>query len=340
METWSGIDVGKKTFVASWVTAESSVEEFHQIPHREFAMTRQGLVQYFKWLKGYRESDQSVRVIMEATGNYSLELHAWLVEKEPELAPAIVNPRQAKHFHQSLGLRNKTDSVDARSLGLMGRDRKPRPFQPLEPEYQELRDIMRQRRAFVQMQVEEKDRLEKLKDSRSVQKFLKSHINHLDKLMDRVEKALDKLLEKSPQLKQDLKRLTSIPGVGPITAMTVLGELGDLRRFERSRQVSAMAGLSPHNEESGTSKKHSKMDRMGSPEVRKVLYMAALTTTRNSKNRLARTYQHLITDNDLCKKAALVAVMRKTLVIMRALLISDSDYQENFGEGNCFPQNY
>ena len=330
MDTWSGMDVGKKTFEASWVSPEASAEEFNLIPHREFPMTRQGVVQYMKWLNHHREPDQTVRVIMEATGRYSLELLAWLIEQEPELAPAIVNPKMARHFQISLGLRNKTDAVDARSLGLMGRERRPRPYQPPAPEYQELRDIMRQRRALVQTLVAERDRLEKMGESKSVRRLLTSHINHLKKLLVRAEKAIDKLLEKSSQLRQDLTRLTSIPGIGRITAMTVLGELGDLRRFGRSRQVSAMAGLSPHIFESGTSLKRTRMDRMGSPEVRSVLYMAALAATRNIQNHLARTYQHLINDNGLCKKAALVAIMRKMLVIMRALLISESNYRDNF----------
>jgi transposase len=330
MEIWSGIDVGKKTFQASWVTPESHLKTFHQIPHREFPMTQKGVALYLKWLKKHSQPDQPIRVIMEATGRYSLELHAWLVARNPELKPAIVNPKLAKHFHQSLGLRNKNDSVDARSLGLMGRERQPRPFQPLEPEYQHLRDLMRQRRALVKTQVEESSRLEEIKSSPAVAQFSRSHVKFLKRLLDRVNRSLQKLLQDYPQLNLDIKRLMTIPGVGQITAMTVLGELGDLRRFERSRQVAAMAGLTPHNVDSGTSTKHSKLDRMGSPEVRKVLYMAALASSRYSNNRLGKTYLHLIQDNDLCKKEALVAVMRKKLVIMRALLITNSDYKDDF----------
>jgi transposase len=330
MEIWSGIDVGKKTFQASWVSAESRGDEFHKIRSQEFARTRKGVSQYLKWLRKLSEKDSSIRVVMEATGRYSLELHAWLVRAQPELKPAIVNPKLAKHFHQSLGLRNKNDSVDARSLGLMGRERQPEPFQPLEPEYQHLRDLMRQRRVLVQARIEERSRLEQFQNSPKVAKFVRSHLQHLERLLARIEKELQKLVQKSPQLQPDVDRLMTIPGVGQITALTVLGELGDLRRFKRSRQVSAMAGLTPHNVESGSSTQYSRLDRMGSPQVRKVLYMAALTMTRNTKYHLGRTYLHLIEENHLCKKEALVAIMRKTLVLMRAMLISNSDYQDDF----------
>jgi transposase len=200
MNAWSGIDVGKQSFEASWVTSKTPLEEFHRIPHREFSRTQTGVGQFLEWLKRLRKPNQPVRIIMEATGRYSLELHSWLVAEEPELAPAIVNPKQALHFHKRLGLRNKTDAVDARSLGLMGRERKPRAYQPLAPEYRELRELMRQRRVLVQTLVAEQDRLQKIGESKSVRRLLKSHINHLEKLLIRVQKATDRLLAESPHL--------------------------------------------------------------------------------------------------------------------------------------------
>jgi len=330
MEIWSGIDVAKKTFEASWVAPETDLREFHRIPHKEFQMSRRGVRQYLNWLQSHSPTPVSIRVIMEATGRYSLKLFSWLVDCDPQLAPAIVNPKQARHFHVSLGLRNKTDSVDARALGLMGRERNPRPYEPPEPPRQELKELMRQRKVLTETLVAEKSRLENAGDARSVRNLLKDHIRYLERLLEKIQTALDKLLERNPSIRRDLELLISIPGVGQITALTVLAELGDLRRFNRSRQVSAMAGLSPHNQNSGTSRNSARMDRMGNPEVRRVLYMAALAATRYENNHLARTYLHLIDDNGLCKMAALVAVMRKMIVLMRALLISNSIYQDDF----------
>ena len=146
-ETWSGIDVSKRWFDASWVSPQTQTEDFAKIPHARFDRTPQGVQQYLAWLE--RQGPASVRVLMEATGQYSIELTAWLVTQQPELAPAIVNPRQAKHFHKSLGLRNHTDKVDARSLGLMGKERRPRPYEALPEPYQKIRDLMRQRRHLV-----------------------------------------------------------------------------------------------------------------------------------------------------------------------------------------------
>lgn len=328
---WSGIDVAKETFEASWVDAQSRVEEFGRIAHAKFARSPEGVRQYLQWLdrQGAGQAVE-VRGVMEATGRYSLELIAWLLAQRPELEPALLHPKQARHFQKSLGLRNKTDAVDARALGLMGRQRRPPGWQAPAPEYQQLRELVRQRRSLVQMQVSEGQRLQENPPSKVVQRVLRSHIRHLEKLQQRLEKSIRQVVEGSDQLSGDIERLCTIPGVGWVVAVTVLAELGDLRRFRRSRQVSAAAGLSPSNRESGKMVKPAHIHREGSAEVRSVLYMGALAACRKPDNHLARTYLHLMEDNGLCKMQAVVAVMRKTLVIMRVLLLGNCAYQDDF----------
>ena len=332
-EIWSGIDVAKASFEASWVEPGSRVEELAQIAHRSFQRCPEGVQAYLRWLdRQAGERPLRVRVVMEATGRYSLELIAWLLGERPSLEPALVNPKQAHHFQKSLGLRNKTDAVDARSLGLMGQQRRPAAYQALEPAYQALRDLIRQRRALVEILVSENNRLSEAPDSKAVRAVLESHVRSLKKLIERLEKALRKTVESSDSLNRDVELLITLPGVGWIVAVTVLGELGDLRRYRRSRQVAAAAGLAPCNHQSGETNRPARIDRNGSGEVRAVLYLAALTACRSNHHRLARVYHHLIDDNHLCKREALVALMRKTLVIGRALLIHNRPYDDNFAE--------
>jgi transposase len=329
-EIWSGIDVGKVSFEASWVEPDSRVEELAKIAHRSFARSPQGVQAYLKWLdRQARARALHVRVVMEATGRYSLELIAWLLAERPALEPALVNPKQARHFQKSLGLRNKTDAVDARSLGLMGQQRRPPAYSPLPPAYQALRDLIRQRRALVEILVSENNRLSEAPTSKSVRAVLESHVRSLKKLIERLEKTMRKTVESSEELKRDVELLTTLPGVGWIVALTILGELGDLRRYRRSRQVAAAAGLAPCNHQSGETHRPARIDRNGSGELRAMLYLTALTVCR-SQYRLARVYHHLIDDNHLCKRQALVALMRRTLIIGRALLIHNRPYDDNF----------
>lgn len=328
-ETWSGIDVSKRWFDASWVSVDTPVDDFAQIPHARFDRTREGVQQYLSWLQ--QQGPAPVRVLMEATGRYSIELTAWLVAKQPQLAPAIVNPKTAKHYHKSLGLRNRTDKVDARSLGLMGKERRPRPYEALPAAYQKIRDLMRQRRSLVNTRTAEKQRLSEIElGSSALRRILNSHLKHLEKLLERIDKAIDEVLASQDRIRQDVAYLKTIPGVGSITALTILGELGDLRRFNRSRQVSALSGLSPSNQQSGSSKDYSHIDRNGNPELRSVLYMASMAACCKAKdNHLARTYQHLL-EEEKEEKQALVALARKILVIGRALLINQQPYIDNY----------
>ena len=335
-ENWSGIDVGKAQFEASWVEPTDRVEQFGRIPHRSFDRTPEGVEIYLEWLDRHTHGRPvPVRVILEATGRYSLELIGWLLAARAELEPALVNPRQARHFEQSLGLRNKTDAVDARSLGLMGQQRRPSAYRPLPAAYQALRDLTRHRRSLIEMRVAEQNRLADGPEVKAVRKLLASHLRSLEKLIARVEQAIRQTVESSDRLKRDVQLMQTVPGVGWTVAVTVLGELGDLRRYRRSRQVSAAAGLSPRNHQSGSSSRPARIHRGGSGQVRSVLYMAALASCRKPTNRFARTYHHLIDDQDLCKRAALVAVMRKTLVVLRALLIHDCGYQDDFVSSNA-----
>jgi transposase len=332
MEIWSGIDVSKKTFVASWVSSTVGLDDFQNIPYREFERCPEGVRQYCRWLR--QQGEGPTGVVMEATGRFSLELLVWLVKERPDLAPAIVNPRQAKHFHKGLGLRNKTDAVDARSLGLMGCHQKPRSYQSPPAEYRQLRELMRLRRDLVNIQTAEGQRLEELPEkAKGPLRILRSHLKHLEKLLKRIDQQVDQLLTTSPSLRRDLALLATIPGVGTVVSRTVLGELGDLRRFERSRQVSALSGLTPSNQSSGTSKKSSHLDRNGIAELRSVLYMAAMSACyKAGDNHLARIHRQLL-KRGKSKKQALTVVARKILVIMRAMLIYEQPYIDDFSHG-------
>lgn len=330
-EVWLGLDVSKDWFDASYVRPGTTFEEFASIPHRRFSRDPGGVRRFLAWVKEY--SDQTpARALMEVTGNYSLELFSWIVKKRADLEPAIVNPKQAKHFLKSLGLRNKTDQVDCRALGLMGQERRPKPYQELPPEYREIRDLMRQRRHLVDTRTQEKQRLyeQQRNGFASVRRILKSDILHFEKVLKRIEKSIEKILDASPALRKDLALLQTIPGVAWVTALTVLGELGDLRRYNRSRQVSALSGLCPRNNISGTSVNYSHIDRNGSPYLRAALYMAAMSAANTrQENTLVRNYQRLL-DNGKAKQQATVAVARKIVVIMRALLIHEQPYKRDF----------
>ena len=132
-------------------------------------------------------------------------------------------------------------------------------------------------------------------------------------------------LKAHPALEAQAQRLATIKGVALITAVTVLAEFGDLRRFVRSRQLTAFAGLSPKLNRSGVFKGSSPLCKQGSARVRAVLYCAAASAARFNPD-MAKTYKDLIAKGKH-KRSALGAVMRKLLVLMRAVLLADKNWE-------------
>jgi len=326
---WCGIDVSKPFFDVALVI-DQSFEGLPKIPSARFKRTRAGVKGFFHWLTDQlRESldTDQVGLVMESTGPYSLELYGFLTELDQWHTVAIVNPRLVKDFIKSLGIRNKTDQIDAKAIAYFGRERTPVSFQPREPVYQRLRDLTRYRRSLVDEKAALSLRLQVCTD-KFVARNLKNQINAALRLIRNTEKEIRKVIKENPNLARDMKIMCSMKGIGPVTAWTVLGELGDLRRFKKSRQLSAMAGLSPSKTESGISVRgRTKLVKQGGGRIRKVIYMAALAAVRGKKNSLGVRYQQLLSSGKT-KKSALCAIMRKMLVTLRAMLLTSTAYRK------------
>lgn len=341
---WVGIDVAKAGFEAAMhpPLQPGAPPDLAALPVRSFVRTREGVEQLVAWIDealgppAPEQPQPEVRVLMEATGNYSLELATWVLAARAELRPAIVNPGFIAAHARSLGLRNKTDRADARVIARFGAERSPQPFEPLTPEQAQLRELMRERHSVLTERVAMTQRAGEGSCSPLVRRIHKKRIAHLVKIEEQLKAAIEELLDSVPQFKADLDLLTSIPGVGLITAATVLGELGDLRRFTRARALSAFVGLSPRQRQSGSSVHgRTRMSKKGNPRVRSMLYMATLAAVRGD-HALGRSYRHLVAQGK-SKMAALGAVMRKLLVLMRALIVSNSPYRDDFNTGGKLP---
>ena len=327
---WIGIDVAKKSFDAALVRPGQHFPEtpLRTVPGETFSRDPQGVEKLLAWMREQlKEAPEAptVRVVMEATGVYSVELTAWLCEQCAMLAPAIVNPERTAAFIKSMGLRNKTDRLDARALAFYGAERKPAPYEPLTPEHRQLRELSRYRDALVAEKVAEGNREEQQPQAKLVRTLQARREQQRKRDIKKVEAEMARLIENTPQLKQDYELLITVPGVAFITAAVILAEMGDLRRFARARQATAFAGVTPRQATSGTSVNgQPHMCKKGNPRVRQALYMAAMSAVR-SKTQLRVMYDNLLKQGKL-PMVALGAIMRKLITIMRAMLLSNTTF--------------
>lgn len=320
---WAGADLAKTSLeLALW-----GHEELPRRKVRAFPRTQAAVPKILAWLKAQAPEGARTGLVVEATGPFAEEFATWLLAVDPAFHMAIVNPFQTHAYVQSLGLRNKTDSLDARALAGFGQERKPKAWVKPSPALAELKDLVRTRTDLVETRVAMRLRLnDHSRAAKGATVALEGVIQALTHEIETLEEAIQAHLGQHETLGAQVKRLTTIKGVGLITAVTILAELGDLCRFIRSRQLTAFAGLTPRTSQSGTSV-HGKtrMCKQGNVRVRAVLYMAALSAVRSNPD-LAETYARLIAKGHHWR-SALGAVMRKLLVLMRAVLKADQDWE-------------
>jgi len=191
---------------------------------------------------------------MEATGVYYLSL-AKFFNGQAGIIVSVVNPAQVKSYAQAELVRTKTDAVDAGVIARFAMAVRSRPWSPPAPHEEEMLGILRHVEAIKEMIQAEKNRLHALETTGpstvNVQRAVKKHIRFLEKQIDDLTGRLRQIAKEHPDLDENLKLLCSIPGVGEITAHTLLAEIGDISRFSGVKQLVAFAGIAPAERQSG-----------------------------------------------------------------------------------------
>lgn len=315
---WLGIDVSKATLDAALPRGSGG---FAQI---KLPRTREGASELLDWAHAQAEG-RPLACVMEATGGYSKDLARWLLQGRDGLHVAIAQPFQVHHFTQALGQRNKTDALDAVVLARFGATFTPRAFRPMAAPYERLRALERERDALVRSATAMENRQELESEARLVQKVRTRMLRHTRKAIEDLDEAILLEIRSDEGLRQDFRRLQTVPGVGPVLAATLMGELGDLRAFGHPKQLAHFVGVAPVVRTSGTSvdgRPH--MSKRGNSRVRRMLYLGAMAAIRGDTP-FTRTYQHL-RDEGKAPMSALGAIMRKLLIVCRGVLVHGEDY--------------
>ncbi len=265
---------------------------------------------------------QPAAVVLEATGGYEIRAAYFLYDAG--LPVSIVNPRNPRNFARSMGLLAKTDRIDASVLARFAEAVRPK-LRPLPgKEAQLLHELVARRCQLIEMRTAETNRLHQARDKR-IERSIKQIIKALDKQISNTDEEMKRRIQETPiwRVKDDL--LQSVPGIGPATATCLIAALPELGELNR-REVANLVGVAPINRDSGRYRGR-RMTGGGRPQVRKALYMATLVATRHNRV-IRRFYQRLLT-NGKKKKEALTACMRKLIVILNAMLKSNTPWRRN-----------
>jgi transposase len=253
-------------------------------------------------------------VLFEATGGWEMNAVRHLAAKRLPLV--VINPRQVRDFAKATGQLAKTDAIDARILARFGEAVRPevRPLKPLE--LQKLEALNNRRRQIVELITIERNRL--VTAPEWIRPDIEELIAILRKRLDAINRDLNRLIRKSPLWREKDKILQSVPGVGPVMAMTLLADLPELGVLNR-KQIAALVGVAPLNCDSGMYQGKRKIWG-GRAAIRSVLYMCALTAIRC--NPVIREFYQRLRCAGKLPKVAITACMRKILVILNAMMRS------------------
>ncbi len=312
-----GIDVGCEEL---WVSIEG-------LKPKMFKHTKEGIRFLHAWSQ--KKSGQAlIHFCMEATGVYSLSVASLLVEKYQAML-SIVNPAQIKTFGQLQMRRSKTDQIDAEVIRNYAETQSPLVWKPASRSLRQLTSLVTQADAI-------KDCLGQWRNRHHAQDFspnLPEEVKKTQRAIERslttqlkkIETAISHLCAQDSTLSQKVALLCTIPGVADQTAVKLLAYGQNWLTDKSAKALTAHAGLAPQHHQSGTSvNRKARIDKRGNPKLRKTLYMPALVAVHHNPD-LMRFYKRLL-KNGKPKKLALVAAMRKLLILSRAILIAQKPF--------------
>ena len=310
-----GLDIAKLTFDALLITQTGK-------HHASFPNTQAGFDQAETWIARHRTPDRTLHACMEATGNWGLDLAAFL--HAAAYTVSIVNPKQIKAFGEAELSRNKTDKLDAGLIARFCRAQNPPPWTPPLAHMRELRELTRRCASLKAQRTQEINRLKAGLHSQTVHASILRSQRAIETEIETMTGAIRTLLATDPALQRNFDLLVTIPGIGQVTAALLLAELPNIAEFN-PKGLAAFAGLSPAEHSSGARRHSAGISRIGNAAIRSALYLAALS---------ARRYNPRLTDFATRLKNAgkpnqviLIAVARKLLVMAHAVIRTQQSFQ-------------
>jgi transposase len=260
-------------------------------------------------------------VVLEATGGMEVRLAAALAAAG--LPVAVVNPRQVRSFARAMGRLAKTDRLDAEAIACFAEAVRP-PVRALPDEAtRRLGALVARRRQLLGMLVAERNRRHAADPA--LHGRIDAHLRWLEQALAEIEGDLDGAVRDSPVWRAKEELIRSVPGVGPVSARTLLAELPELGSLTR-RQAAALVGVAPFNRDSGKMR-GKRTIWAGRAALRACLYMAAVAAARGANPAVAGFYRRLRQAGKPAK-VALTACMRKLVVTLNAMLRSNTAWKQ------------
>ncbi|MGK2862650.1 MAG: IS110 family transposase [Chitinophagaceae bacterium] len=326
----AAIDVDQKLLVVTLgrMHDDWSPELYAQ---KTFANSKKGFESFLAWVKKNTVQEMAVRFVMEATGVYHEGLAYFLDDNNEEVT--VVLPSKISNYMRTLEIKTITDKTASAAIAQFGLERKLELWSRPKRIYKQLRQLTRERDQLITERTVAKNQLHAEQAEAEPHKNsiarVKARIKMFDKQEKEVRAELSVLIATDVEMKKIVALLCSLPGVGLLTAVTVLGETNGFELIRNRRQLASYAGFDVKEKQSGTSVKGKpKISKKGNKYLRKAMHLPALAAIRHDE-RFKAVFVRIVSKSGIKMKAA-VAVQRKLLEMMFTLYKTNKKYEKQY----------
>lgn len=312
-----GVDISKDKF-------DVCLSDGHQYQTGVFENGSEGFVRLSRWLT--KRQAKTVMVGMEATGRYWEALATYLFETGHQVS--VLNPKIIKKYGESKLQRNKTDRLDAKLIAEYVCKEQPYLWQPTTAAQSTLKALTRHLNDLLEAKTRQTNRLKAGNHPPFIKDAIQETIEFLDKQIEDTESEIEKLLEQNQTLLSQHQLLVSIPGIAFRSAAIILAEMPQPNRFASPKQLTAYAGLTPQQLQSGKMNRASGMIKLGNKHLRKALYFPALVGMRY--NPILKQYAENLALQGKHKMTIIGALMRKLLHLIYGILKNQTLFDPNY----------
>ena len=314
-EIFIGVDMAKDKF-------DVALPQEKTYRYRQFVSNKEGFKSFLTSLKQITLNEW---VCMEATGHYSEVLAEYLTHHG--LKVSIINPWQIKNFARLQLTRNKNDKVDARLIARYGQMMKPPVFQPRSASQKDLKDLVKLLDTLKAQKVQLNNQAQSTQGN-IAKKVVATLLKELSTNIAKLEQRLTNLVANEEKIYEQVTLLTSIKGIGHLTAYKILAQVPRIEQYARAKQFAAAIGITPKQHQSGKFQGKTTISRLGDARLRKALYMAALVAKRY--NPLLKSFAQRLQQRGKAPKAIICALMRKLAHIIFGVLKHRKPFDASF----------
>jgi transposase len=329
-----GVDVDKKNLVVCLGRLNGDLES-EIYAHKVFSNNAKGFASLVSWVDKHTDQSAIVHYVMEATGVYHEALAYFLEERG--LVASVVLPNKISNYFRTLEVKTVTDKTSSEAITRFGLERKLEAWKRPNPVLKSIKQLSRERDQIVSERTLVKNQLHAEKSealpSNSSIKRMNERIRLLNKQEKEIQAELSILIKQDAKLQEDVRLISSIPGIATLTAATILAETNGFSLIRSRQQLTSYAGLDVREKQSGTSVKGKpRISKRGNRYLRKSLHMPALAAIRTNGH-FKNLFSRLVSKHGIKMKAAVV-IQRKLLELSFTLYKTRNAFDPQYANQN------